>query len=75
MLPVTALAREVLRILGTIQNMLDQTRDMLVSGATENAQDVNRMEDKVNALFKAVRAYAVDLTRKGLNEQEVYRHG
>lgn len=70
LLPVTALAREVLRILGTIQNMLDQTRDMLVSGATENAQDVNRMEDKVNALFKAVRAYAVDLTRKGLNEQE-----
>ena len=59
LLPVTALAREVLRILGTIQNMLDQTRDMLVSGATENAQDVNRMEDKVNALFKAVRAGTV----------------
>ena len=38
LLPVTALAREVLRILGTIQNMLDQTRDMLVSGATENAR-------------------------------------
>ena len=68
--PVTALAREVLRILGTIQSMLDDTRSMLVAGTPEKAQDVERMEEKVNALFKAVRAYAVDLTRKGLSEAE-----
>ncbi len=70
LLPVTALAREVLRILGTIQTMLDDTRSMLVSGSPEKAPDVERMEEKVNALFKAVRAYAVDLTRKGLSEAE-----
>lgn len=70
LLPVTALSREVLRILGTIQNMLEATLDMLVSGKPEKRQEVLKMEDKVNALFKAVRAYAVDLTRKGLSETE-----
>ena len=28
------------------------------------------MEDKVNALFKAVRTYAVDLTRKGIDDND-----
>ena len=70
LLPVTALVREVLRILGTIQSMLDITRDMLASGTPEKAQEIARMEEKVNALFKAVRAYAVDLTRKGLSDGE-----
>lgn len=31
------------------------------------------MEDKVNVLFKAVRAYAVDLTRKGISEHDQRR--
>ena len=70
LLPVTALAREVLRILGTIQQMLGKTLDMMLTGNPEPAQDVRKMEEKVNALFKAVRAYAVDLTRKGLNERD-----
>ena len=70
LLPVTALSREVLRILGTIQNMLEATLDMLVSGKPEKRQEILRMEDKVNALFKAVRAYAVDLTRKGLSDKD-----
>ena len=68
--PVTALSREVLRILGTIQNMLEVTLDMLISGRPEKAQEIVRMEDKVNALFKAVRAYAVDLTRKGIDDRD-----
>lgn len=68
LVPVTALSREVLRILGTIQNMLETTLDMLISGAPEKSQEIIRMEEKVNALFKAVRAYAVDLTRKGISD-------
>ena len=73
LLPVTALSREVLRILGTLQNMLEITLDMLLSGSPEKAPEIIRMEDKVNVLFKAVRAYAVDLTRKGISEHDQRR--
>ena len=66
--PVTALAREVLRILGTLQQMLETTLDMLITGKLENAQEIARMEEKVNLLFKAVRAYAVNLTRSGIDD-------
>jgi phosphate:Na+ symporter len=66
--PVTALAREVLRILGSVQYMIELTRDMLVAGKTENAEEILRQENKVDVLFKAVRLYTVDLTRKGLGE-------
>ena len=71
--PVLALTREILRILGTIQNMLEAALDMLIVGKHERAEDILRMEEKVNTLFKAVRAYAVALTRKGLNETEQRR--
>lgn len=73
LLPVTALSREVLRILGTLQSMLEITLDMLVSGSSERAPEIIRMEDKVNVLFKAVRAYAVDLTRKGISDHDQRR--
>lgn len=66
--PVTALSREVLRILGTVQYMIELTRDMLVEGKADNADEILRQENKVDVLFKAVRVYAVDLTRKGLGE-------
>ena len=68
--PVTALSREVLRILGTIQTMLEVTTDMLMSGSSERSPEIHRMEEKVNLLFRAVRGYAVDLTRKGLSDLE-----
>lgn len=71
--PVLALTREVLRILGTIQNMLEATLDMLISGKHERVDDIMRMEEKVNTLFKAVRSYAVVLTRKGLDDTEQRR--
>lgn len=72
-LPVTALSREVLRIVGTVESMLEATLQMLLSGSPEQRTDILRMEEKVNALFKAVRAYAVDLTRKGLSEADQRR--
>lgn len=68
--PVSALSREVLRILGTIQNMLEITLDMLISGKSEQYQEIIKMEEKVNSLFRAVRAYAVDLTRRGLDDND-----
>lgn len=71
--PVLALTRGVLRILGTIQNMLEATLDMLISGKHERVDDIMRMEEKVNTLFKAVRSYAVVLTRKGLDDTEQRR--
>ena len=73
LLPVTALSREVLRILGTIQTMLEITLEMLLAGSSDKAPDIVRLEDKVNVLFKAVRAYAVDLTRKGVNDADLRR--
>lgn len=66
--PVTALSREVLRILGTVQFMIELTREMLVEGKADNAEEILRQENKVDVLFKAVRLYAVELTRKGLGE-------
>jgi phosphate:Na+ symporter len=68
--PVTALSREVLRILGTIQNMLETTLEMLLAGTPEKAPEIVRMEDKVNVLFRAVRTYAVNLTRRGIGEDD-----
>jgi phosphate:Na+ symporter len=73
LLPVTALSREVLRILGTVQTMLEITLDMLLSGNNDKSQEIMRLEEKVNILFKAVRAYAVDLTRKGVEDPELRR--
>jgi phosphate:Na+ symporter len=73
LLPVTALSREVLRILGTVQTMLEMTLDMLLSGNGDKAPEITRMEEKVNVLFKAVRAYAVDLTRKGVDDPDLRR--
>ncbi len=73
LVPVTALSREVLRILGTIQTMLEITLDMLISGKPEKGQEIMKMEDKVNSLFKAVRTYAVDLTRKGISDGDQRR--
>jgi len=67
---VTALSREVLRILGTIQYMLEMTHDMLVSGAPEKAEEILKQENKVDVLFKAVRVYAVELTRKGMGDTD-----
>ncbi len=71
--PVTALSREVLRILGTIQNMLEITLDMFISGKSEKCQEIIKMEGKVNVLFRAVRAYAVDLTRKGIDDSDQHK--
>jgi len=68
--PVTALAREVLRILGTVQAMLELTLEMLISGSPEKADEILKLENKVDALFKAVRAYAVELTRRGMGEAD-----
>jgi phosphate:Na+ symporter len=73
LLPITALSREVLRILGTVQTMLEMTLDMLLSGNSDKAQEIARQEEKVNVLFKAVRAYAVDLTRKGVDDADLMR--
>lgn len=73
LLPVTALSREVLRILGTLQQMLEITLDMLTSGNSDKSEDVLRMEGKVNTLFRAIRTYAVDLTRKGISDEEQRR--
>jgi phosphate:Na+ symporter len=73
LLPVSALSREVLRILGTVQNMLEITLDMLLSGNGDKAQEIVRLEEKVNVLFKAVRSYAVELTRKGVDDPDLQR--
>ena len=53
--------------------MLEATLDMLISGKHERVDDIMRMEEKVNTLFKAVRSYAVVLTRKGLDDTEQRR--
>ena len=70
MLPVTALCREILRIQGTIQIMLEATLEMLFSDKHEKHEEVLRMEEKVNLLFKAVRSYAVEVIRQGLSEAD-----
>ena len=70
MLPVTALCREILRIQGTIQIMLEATLEMLFSDKHEKHEEVLRMEEKVNLLFKAVRSYAVEVIRQGLDETD-----
>ena len=70
LLPLTALSREVLRILGTVQGMLETTKGMLVARNAEQAPAVLKAEEKVNTLYKAVRAYTVTLTRQGLSEAE-----
>lgn len=68
--PVLSLTREILRILGTIQNMLEKMLELLLSGKYEDTEEIVRMEEKVDRLFKAVRAYAVFLTRKDLSNAE-----
>ena len=68
MLPVTALCREILRIQGAIQAMLEATLEMLLSDRAEKIAEVLQMEEKVNLLFKAVRSYAVEIIRHGLDD-------
>lgn len=73
LLPVSALSREVLRILGTIQNMLETALEIVTSGNPEKSQEILHMEDKVNTLFKAVRSYAISLTRTEISEEDQRR--
>ena len=73
LLPVTALSREVLRILGSIQNMLETTLESMISETPEKSQEIMHLEEKVNTLFKAVRTYAIGLTRTELNDYDQRR--
>ena len=73
LLPVSALAREVLRILGTIQNMLETSLEALITGSMEKTHDILMMEDKVNVLFRAVRTYGIELTRKEISQSDQSR--
>ena len=71
--PVSALSREVLRILGSIQNMLELTLEMLIFERPDKVQEIVKIEEKVNILYKAVRSYAIELTRKGLDDADQRR--
>ena len=65
-LPLSALSRETLRLLDVVQSMLVQTLEILVSdGANaDKCAQVRRLDDKVDTLYRAIRSYAIDLTRK-----------
>ena len=74
-LPVSALTREVLRMGDVVHAMFEHTAELLHSRANDNerVRSTRRLDDKVDALYKAIRGYAIDLTRSDLPEGEAKR--
>jgi phosphate:Na+ symporter len=75
-LPLSALTREALRMSDVIHAMLEQTRTILSSRTyvgKDKVLQVKRMDDRADTLYKAIRGYAVDLTRSDLPEDELRR--
>ncbi len=74
-LPISALARETLRMVDVVQLMLTQTLDILrmKTSPGERVNRIRRLDDKVDTLYTAIRGYAVDLSRGDLSEGELKR--
>ena len=71
-LPLSALSRETLRVCDVVQYMLEQTQDILGSpdAGGDKIARVRRLDDKVDNLYRAIRTYAIELTRSDLSEDE-----
>ncbi|MCL2000592.1 MAG: Na/Pi cotransporter family protein [Planctomycetes bacterium] len=74
-LPISALARETLRMVDVIQLMLRQTLDVLrmKTNPGDRVTRIRRLDDKADALYKAIRSYAIDLSKGDLSEGELKR--
>ncbi len=64
-LPLSALTRETLRMSDVVAQMLADTGSLLHSPGDHDARvrEIRQMDDKVDTLYKAVRGYAIELTR------------
>lgn len=64
-LPLSALTRETLRMGDVVMQMLVETGNLLHARqvAPGKVQEIRRMDDKVDVLYRAIRAYAIELTR------------
>ncbi|MCL2000868.1 MAG: hypothetical protein FWG74_05495, partial [Planctomycetes bacterium] len=74
-LPISALARETLRMVDVVQLMLTQTLDALrmKMPSKERIDRIRHLDDKADILYKAIRGYAVELSKGGLSGDELKR--
>lgn len=74
--PLFALTRETLRMTDVVQSMLTQTQEVLNAAGPmdkDRRMRIRRLDDRVDTLYKAVRGYAIDLTREELPPDELQR--
>lgn len=75
-MPLFALTRETLRMTDVVQSMLTQTQEVLNAAGPmdkDRRMRIRRLDDRVDTLYKAVRGYAIDLTREELPPDELQR--
>ena len=64
-LPLSALTRETLRLSDLVLQMLVEAGNILHSheASLEKVREIRAMDDKVDTLYKAIRGYAIELSR------------
>lgn len=72
-LALSSLVRETLRMIDLVETMLREAIEMLRSEETGRAGRIERLDDQVDTLYEAIKAYATELTRQDLEKEESRR--
>jgi phosphate:Na+ symporter len=70
--PVLALEqahREILRLAGIVRGMLARSMELLVEPSAEGVQEIERDDDRVDVLEKAIRPFLAKVAQQGLEPQ------
>lgn len=70
---LNALVRETLRMIDRVETMLRESVALLKAGDTEGVAHVRGLDDQVDTLYEAIKAYATELTRHDLEPEESRR--
>ncbi len=74
-LPISTLSREALHMADVVQSMLTQTKDVLCSGdcGGDRIRQLRQADDRVDVLYRAIRGYAIELSKSPLSEPDLRR--
>jgi phosphate:Na+ symporter len=72
-LALTSLVRETLRMIDLVEAMLRAAMETLHSAERSRLAEIGRLDDQVDTLCEAIKAYATELTRQDLEPAESRR--
>tara|TARA_R110000787_G_scaffold63679_11_gene144057 strand:- start:148348 stop:150024 length:1677 start_codon:yes stop_codon:yes gene_type:complete len=72
-LALSAAARETIRMVGVVEQMLSQSIDALKSNDLELCAETTALDDKVDRLYQEIKFYLIDFTQLELQNDETRR--